>query len=195
MMAPGHPHPKPLPPVHGALIAGGRSRRMGRDKRFILVEGQPLLARMIMMLKAVLPGEPVVVGDNLEASDVPGARLLRDAKPGCGPLGGLVSALEDAGEGWLLAVAVDLPGLTASDLEALLAAERCDCDVLTLGLGERPEPLAALYACATAPFWRERLEREKLGLMAGLAERRVKVVEPPSGRAALRNLNRPEDLE
>lgn len=181
--------------VRGCLIAGGKSLRMGRDKRFLTLDGQPLLTRMIELLRSVTHGEPIVVGDNLPENELQDVQVLHDAKHDCGPLGGLVAALEEAGEGWVLAVAVDLPKLNGEDLAALLEWDRTDLDVLTLGLENRPEPLAALYRTATAPFWRDRLERGQYGLMAGLRELRVQVIEPPSGAMALHNLNRPEDLE
>ncbi|MGA1078590.1 MAG: NTP transferase domain-containing protein, partial [Nitriliruptoraceae bacterium] len=41
------------PPVSGAVLAGGRSRRLGRDKRFVTVGGEPLLTRTVGLLAAV----------------------------------------------------------------------------------------------------------------------------------------------
>ena len=107
------------PDVTGFIIAGGKSRRMGFDKRQIRVNGVPLLERMRNLLRDVLGREPVFVGDNLSSTDI---NILHDAKVDCGPVGGLVAALENCRTEWALILAVDLPYLSSIELTLLLGA-------------------------------------------------------------------------
>ena len=52
-----------VPPVSGAVLAGGRSRRMGRDKRLLEVDGEALLARTVRVLGTVADDVTVVVAE------------------------------------------------------------------------------------------------------------------------------------
>ena len=69
----------------GAVLAGGRSRRYGRDKAMELVSGVPMLHRAIHALEAVT--EHVVVISSNHAEVPKGIRVLPDVRPGHGPLG------------------------------------------------------------------------------------------------------------
>ena len=83
--------------VLGAVLAGGASRRMGRDKALMEHEGRTLLARAVAVLRAVLD-EVIIVGLQQQRSSVPGAPIVEDLRPGLGPVGGIHAALS----GWLV---------------------------------------------------------------------------------------------
>jgi molybdopterin-guanine dinucleotide biosynthesis protein A len=128
-----------------ALITGGKSTRMGRDKAWLAVDGEPLWRRQLATLRALEPAEIFVCGagrDDLAAAD---ARALLDAEPDRGPLGGLTAALQAAAEPFVMALAVDLPAMTAEFLAELVEEAAAD------GVGVVPElegfyqGLAAVY--------------------------------------------------
>lgn len=98
---------------------------MGKDKRFLCFEGQPLIDRAVALAAEVVgphAGQVIVCGD------VPGRECLPDRRPGVGPLAGLESGLIRARElspdvtPWLLVIPVDMPRLDASILGRLTAA-------------------------------------------------------------------------
>jgi molybdopterin-guanine dinucleotide biosynthesis protein A len=186
---------KALANVSGYILMGGRSRRLGRDKAGVEVDGMPLWRRTSWIARGELGSKPVLIGDHLAPDKHQGFGLLRDAKPGKGPLGGLVSALRHCKNEWALILAVDLPLMEAPELRRLLSARRDNYDVITLSSDGQMEPLAALYRKPTLEFWEDRLKRNELSLHEGIDQLAWKTVRLPKGSRALFNLNEPGDWE
>jgi molybdenum cofactor guanylyltransferase len=131
------------------LLAGGESRRMGREKATIEFEGQPLWKRQIEALRAVGP-EQIFVSARTKPSWVPeDAELLLDDPPSRGPLGGLTKALATMRTTHLLALAVDMPFMTSGQLDVLRELAGEGRGVVPV-VGERAEPLAAIYPAQAA---------------------------------------------
>jgi molybdopterin-guanine dinucleotide biosynthesis protein A len=112
------PLPNPPEPV-GVVLAGGRSRRMGRDKADIEWRpGQTLLARAVQRAEAAGCRCVLVSGQR------PGFDHVPDLEPGLGPLGGLGSVLRARAREFdgrlLLVVPLDMPVLTAETLRRLV---------------------------------------------------------------------------
>ena len=131
------------------LLAGGESRRMGRDKATIEFEGQPMWTRQLEVLHAVGP-ERMFVSARAEPSWLPDdAELLLDDPPSRGPLSGLTKALRAMRTTHLLALAVDMPFMTSEQLNVLWRLAGEGRGVVPV-IGERAEPLAAIYAAEAA---------------------------------------------
>jgi len=173
--------------VTGYVLAGGRSTRLGRDKRFLRLDGRTLLAATARRIEAALGRAPALVGD-----DLPGG--LPDARLGCGPLGGLVAALRVCPTDWALVLAVDLPRLSGRDLEALLRAAGSHRPLACLTRDGRPEPLAALYRRDTLPLWEERLAGIHYSFAPVWEGVAWEAVGARKGGEGLFNLNTEEDL-
>ena len=111
----------------GALLCGGRSSRMGRDKAFLEVDRQPLWRLQLAKLRAVC-GKVVVCGSTSQRRffEPEGVRFEADAAADLGPLSGIARALEAAQATHALVLAVDAEpaALVAlvDALEALVAA-------------------------------------------------------------------------
>ncbi len=184
-------------PELAVLIAGGRSRRMGRDKCVLEWQGKPLWEHQLGTLSSVGAGRVAVVspgrpewlsGDTSWIPDVPGD---------CGPLGGILAALESVKSGLVLVLAVDLPAMTGECLRDLLHS--CTRERGCVPVADRGyEPVAAVYPAAAAVMAREWLDsgrRDLQGWVGELIKRdlvRGRKVEAPG---FFRNLNCPEDLE
>ncbi len=110
----------PVPVVDLLVLAGGRGRRLGGvDKGALVVEGRPLLDR-VLAAAPVLGGGVVVVG----RGPVPdGVRRTLEDPPDGGPVAGIAAGLDALGEeaDWVAVVAVDQPGAEQA-LSALHAA-------------------------------------------------------------------------
>ena len=130
--------------LSAVILAGGESRRMGKDKAWLEVGGQPLITRSLSVLRASGIQEVFIsgrAGTDYSALRCP---VLFDLEPGCGPLGGIERALAAATAPLVLVLAVDLPRITPAFLRKLAA----HCDPLTGAvpkLKEELEPLAAIY--------------------------------------------------
>lgn len=107
----------------GAVLAGGASRRMGRDKAFLEVDGLPLVVRAARVLREA-GCDPVVLVGSQPALSTLGWTTVDDgaAERPRHPLHGVIAALEASPQPLVLVVPCDLPDLRAHDLAPLLAA-------------------------------------------------------------------------
>lgn len=194
--------------VAGALLLGGASSRMGRDKSQLSLDGESLAARSARLLARCFE-EVLLVGAPPAAAALCaplGLRLAADPPgPRC-PLRGLVGALAAAQAPRVVVIATDLPGL-CDDLPLALSAWP-DADAVVPRRGGRPEPLCALWRRdAVLPLARARLEAGAAGAAAGALSLRaliealgnVRWLEEPElaaldpGGRALFNVNTPAD--
>jgi molybdopterin-guanine dinucleotide biosynthesis protein A len=106
----------------GVVLAGGQSRRMGRDKATLVWRGKTLLEHMCIRLQEAGATRIVVSGAVPEKGGVP------DRVPGLGPLGGIASVAAVLDDGPLLVVPVDMPLIEPEWLARLAACQaRCAC--------------------------------------------------------------------
>lgn len=181
-----------------ALIAGGQSRRMGRDKADVIVGGIALWQRQLHTLREVGAGAIMVSGPERADWRASGMRIVEDDGPG-GPLRALAGLLRCASHPMLLVLAVDMPAMTPVFLKTLIPPE----DTLVGSvpkIGDRYEPLAASYPLAALPLAEKCLENGahsmqefvRCALSQGLVrELPVAVAE----RSLFTNLNTPDELE
>lgn len=147
------------------ILAAGRSRRMGRDKAGIEVQGQSLLSRAVATVRRAGAVEVFISGredGNYAGVDCP---VLLDLKPGRGPLGGIERALSVASSPLVLVLAVDLPKMSAAFLRKLISGCDENTGVVPMVQGEL-EPLAALYPKRCHLFVLEALRRQRLAARA-----------------------------
>lgn len=168
----------PIVGVLGVVLAGGASRRMGRDKAALTIGGEPLLRRVVSRLRLAL-ADVAVVGDPAWQGLVPETRVLADAWPGRGPLGALATALQGSDAPWALLVACDMPfpqpPLLREMARLALASSDAGADAEAVALrGPRGlEPLHTAYARACLPLALERLAGADASLQGLLAALRV----------------------
>lgn len=182
------------PALMGAVLAGGSSTRMGRDKALLDFDGQPLIDRAIAALAEVC-GSVVVAGPQRPGVD---AIFLADA-PGEGPLAGIVAALRYARTPLVAVLAVDMPLASSRVFSNLAAAWHGEPAVAPYG-GGSVQPLHAVYATSAADQLADVLEAGQRSPRAAV-ERLGGVVlraqdYDPHGEAGefWSNVNRPSDL-
>lgn len=153
----------------GLILAGGDSRRMGRDKTALEFDGQTLLQRAVDLLQGVFP--QVLVSVRQPRGDVAAPQVL-DELPDAGPLAGLCAGLARSATPWVFAMAADMPFLRPEVIREL-AARRDGYDAVVPVVQGHPQPLAAYYAATALPALR--------AVLAGPGKRSL--------RAALEQLN------
>ncbi len=182
----------------GAVLAGGQSRRFGRDKANEIVAGASMLHRAIRALQSVT--DEVVVISPYRPDALQGIEVLPDAQPGLGPLGGLHTALLEAAVRQLDAVlllACDLP-LVGEQILAAVAAHSENCTAVAPKRRGGVEPLCAVYSSTALPLVAERLcgpdlSMHSLFLALDGRELDLTALGLDAGAAFL-NVNTPEDL-
>ncbi len=125
------PEQTELPPITVAMLAGGASRRMGTDKALIDVDldGEPMAARVLVA--SILSGasEVLAIGGNQAELSAQGWSFVPDAWPGEGPLGGLITALEQARWSTVVLLACDHPDIDAEEVRAMVESLHLNHDV------------------------------------------------------------------
>ena len=147
----------------GAVLAGGASRRMGRPKAMVAVEGVPMASRAAAALVAagVGAGAVVLVGGEPGWAETLGLRWVPDRWPGEGPLGGIATAVLDAPaaagahpNSIVVVAACDQPWLTGAALAPLvqaLALEPAAGAAAALAPDGRRQPFPAAWRTACGP--------------------------------------------
>ena len=187
--------------VTGVLLAGGKSRRMGEDKRYLVVGEQTLLERGLAVLRSIFQEVLVVIAQDSPPLDVD-ARVVRDLVPDCGSLGGLYTGLTQATTPYIFVVACDMPFLDQAVI-AQFTSRRATADIVMAKLAARLHPMHALYGkgCLTAMEQMILARQLKVQEMVSHASLRVRYVTEadlltidPSWRS-FHNVNTPADLE
>lgn len=186
--------------VAGLILAGGASRRMGREKSFLLLDGTSLLAHVLQRLAPQCDGVAIASsGDpaRFAGFDCP---VILDETPQGGPLSGLVTALD-----WfagtrptvthVLSAASDTPFLP-SDLGARLSAALTAQGFCAIASsGGREHPVSGLWPLAARGALRAALAQERRSFHAALEGRDVARVDwPVLPRDPFFNINTPDDL-
>jgi molybdopterin-guanine dinucleotide biosynthesis protein A len=181
------------------ILAGGRSRRLGRDKATLLLGGLPLWQHVLRRV-APLTDDVVLVlraGQRLEA---PGCTVVYDAPAQGGVLAALANGLEAARHPCAWALPCDTPFVSCDLLRYERGLLGAGVDAVVPRVPEGLEPLQALYRCRCATALRASLaagNRAVSVALAGLSVRHVDAEEQRRCGAlpqALLNINTPQDL-
>ena len=179
-----------------AILAGGRSRRMGRDKAALPWDGGTLLERLARVALATHCPTRVIGRARPDDWMLPSVTFHPDRHPEMGPLGGVLTALE-AGEEPILAVACDMPRLDARALGWLLKIARdlpCESTGVAARNGDQTEPLFAVYGQSLREIAAARIAAGRLSLGGMIADAALTIVDVPEEiRASLMNVNTPEE--
>jgi molybdenum cofactor guanylyltransferase len=187
--------------LHGLVLAGGRSSRMGSDKAVLLhPDGRTLARRCYDLLREV--GCEVVMISLRADQEIPegfeGVRnlqIVRDpAGSSLGPLAGIASGMDSQPEADWLVVACDLPRLDLATLSQLTTSVKTDEPFLAYrsefdGL---PEPLCTFYSQAALPILKQAQADDFRCPRKILIRNGCRLLEPVTPRA-LDNANSPED--
>ncbi len=181
--------------VHGLVLAGGASRRMGRDKAALEYHGRPQLHWAFERLQAVCARAYVSVrADQRDEPSRAGLPQLLDLHEGIGPLAGIVAAQATHPDAAWLVLACDLPFLDQTTLAFLLEQRDPGADATAFRSSHDglPEPLCAIYEPRTRVELARRAESGSHCPRKFLIQSRTRLLDLPS-HAALDNVNTPDE--
>lgn len=183
------------PPVlRGLVLAGGDSRRMGRDKAALEYSGESLLQRAVAQLQAHTAEVYVSVRKRDPLRDA--YRCIVDRVDLRGPAAGLLSAHDEFPDSAWLVVACDMPLVGTQLLQELVGQRDPDAPATCWrGQDGRPEPLCTVYEPATlAAFQQFVLAGGSASPRDWLAQISPRVLQTPDpGR--LQSANTPQDWQ
>ncbi len=188
--------------VTGIVLAGGMSRRLGRDKAVEAIGGQSLISRVLDGLSHVADELVVVVNNHERAEELPlpdSVVVAVDIYPDTGSLGGIFTGLSASSNEWGIVVACDMPFLNLELLGYLLSL-RNSHDLVVPVIGHRPEPTHAAYSRVCLPAMETRLRANDLKIAKFFDDVRAKYVsqrhveEFDPSKLSFFNINTEEDL-
>ena len=142
----------------GVILAGGQSRRMGFNKAEAEMHGESMLIRMVDKLKRVVPHIILSTGTttypNINFSQV------ADEYPGCGPLGGIYSALKFSTTSFNLVVSCDIPMVSISLLKYILVQAIGGNALITVPVDHdgQVQTMCAVYHRDILPFVEQQMK-------------------------------------
>ena len=180
------------------VLAGGRSRRMGRDKARLPAGDGTLVDHLVRRLAPVVD-ETIVAGGAANPGPA-GGRWIEDRYSGMGPLAGLHAGLVEAAHPLVWVVACDLPDVEPR-LGALLRNLAAGVEAVVPRVGDQPEGVCALYQRSLAPRIEMMLQAGEHRVQDLLARVEVRYVTAAELRwidpelRSFRNINTPADYE
>jgi len=154
--------------VHGFVLAGGLSTRMGQDKARLELGGRPLIAIAVDRLRA-LGLEARICGTRTDLAEF--APVIADRFERCGPLGGIDAALEVSDTELNLFVPVDLPEIPLVFLRWMMErAERTGAVATIPMVVGRAQPLCAVYSRRVGRGLRRALSTGQYKVMRALED-------------------------
>jgi molybdopterin-guanine dinucleotide biosynthesis protein A len=187
--------------VIGAVLAGGRGRRMGGDKALLELGGQTLAQRAVDALRETgLEVALVLRAEQPAPSVTDTVAVVRDKVADAGPLGGIHALLGWLPKEWALVAPCDQPFLASKLLRGLLDQRRDDVDAVVAQPNDLMEPLPGLYRRTLMSTIEEALARGQGSLQDLLASVQVRTVRAETLRQwdpelrSFANVNTPQEL-
>ena len=185
--------------IAGAVLAGGKSLRFGKNKAFQKLGGKRFID---LAIESLLPFcDPVmVVAGEIEPYLDTGVMLVKDIIPNQGPLGGIYTALLLSPAEWVFVKATDMPFLVP-EMASLIIGAKNGFDVVVPKMNDYYDPLLAMYNRRCLPVIARQLQEpdkrqvvdfyRKIKVRA-IAEEEWRRVDPNG--LSFKNVNTPSDL-
>lgn len=152
--------------VSGVILAGGRSRRLGRMKAIEPFDGRPLISHVIGKLLEIVDKIVVVVNDPEQSQLLPipsetSVRVVQDIFGEAGSLGGIFTGISEIETNWGIVVACDMPFLNVELLQHLSSSGK-NVDAVIPRIKGFPEPTHALYSKGCLPYMKKNIQNGDL---------------------------------
>ncbi len=145
----------------GIVLIGGKSTRFGRDKVVAQV-GDKLLIEHVIEVISPLFDDIVLIGHKRQ--DLPSFTIVEDLRPGCGPLGGIYTALSSSQTDHCFVFAADMPYLNR-DFISYMLSRADDHDIVLPVWSKGREPLHAIYHKRILPVVKSLLDADSFKIL------------------------------
>jgi len=180
------------------LLAGGKSRRMGRDKSQLIYEGRSFLDTLLWKARHLGLRDFYLSQHECSQGDV---TIVNDIYKDRGPLGGIHACMKKMPHPFCLVLPVDVPQLPLYAMEALLHEHSQRCrqgtppPALLLKHGDREEPLIGVYSTKLVPTMEHYMEQGRNSIFTTLNDSGYNVCCQPLPEWQVENINTPEAYE
>lgn len=183
-----------------AIIAGGKSSRMGTDKSFVEIGGKPVIEHLIQRVTDIGQAETLLITNRPDEYAHLNLPMVGDVLPDKGSLGGIYTAIYYSQNPYTLTLACDMPFVSADLLKYMLSL-RDGFDVVVPRVDQYPQGLHAVYGKACLDPIRQRLDADRLKVMGFYEAVHVRYIDEPEYQPfdpkglSFFNINTPEELE
>ncbi|MCL0032720.1 molybdenum cofactor guanylyltransferase [Peptococcaceae bacterium] len=182
-----------------AVLAGGKSSRMGTDKAFLEIKHCCMIDRVLSELRKITD-DILIITNNLEKYNYRDVYICKDIYQDVGPIAGIHSALVHSQKQAVLIVACDMPFIKAS-LAKYLVDNLKDYDAVVPVINSFFEPLFAVYKTSCIPYIEQYIEHGKRKIsgffslinLKCIDERHISSIVDPN--IAFYNVNTPKELK
>lgn len=157
-----------------AIIAGGLSTRFGEPKAQAVFTGRTLLQHAIILGYQVSNKLIIIDGKN-QQENRPEIPVYCDIIPGCGPLGGIYTALHHAQTPYIATIPCDMPRLIPEIYEVLYEHRQKNIPVVAVS-NQGIEPIISIWPKKSLAVIQDQLLNHKLSLRKSLAKLRAKYI-------------------
>ncbi len=189
----------------GAIMTGGKSRRMGFNKAFIELDGkskETILSRTISIFTTLFDETVIVTADASIYEDF-GVPVLTDIYSNAGSLGGIFTALKSFPDSDLFIAACDMPYIDPTAIETIISSaskEQHSFDAAIPFIGSRYHPLHALYKQSSTDKMERMILKRELRVQDFIDSAEIlKLVESDFNevdiKGSIANINTPEELK
>lgn len=161
--------------VTGVILAGGKSRRMGRDKAF-LPFGQGLLVERVIEVIQQVTDDVILITNTPEQYERFALPMFADVIPEAGSLGGIYTGLVCAKTPYSLCLACDMPFMKPTFLR-FLCRMAAKADVVVPRIADDFQPLCAVYSQVCRDPILHKIEAGQLKITGFFDQVRVHVID------------------
>lgn len=186
-----------------AIVAGGKSSRMGTDKSFVLLLGKPLIEHILERTAGLGQRATILIANQPDSYQHLGLPIFADVLRDKGALGGIYSALTYSETAYTLVLACDMPFVNPDLLRYMIALNEQDngpYDVVAPRVDGHPQGLHAVYSRNCLEPIRSRLDQDRLKVIGFYDQVRTRYLEPSeyapfdASGLSFQNVNTPDDL-
>jgi len=184
-----------------AIMAGGKSSRMGTDKAFVRLNDKPLIEHVIGQVAGLGQHETILITNRPDAYAHLGLPMFGDLVQDKGALGGIHAALTHSAQPYVLVVACDTPFVKPELFRYMLTLLEGPFDVVVPRVKDYPQGLHAIYGKGCLSAIEERIAGDRLHVIGFYPKVRTRYLDEteyapydPTG-VSFFNINTPQDLE
>jgi len=181
--------------ITAIILAGGKSQRMGTDKGFLDLNSKPFIKHICDALQPIVDSNILIISGNKEY-DAFGYTRVEDIIENKGPVGGLYSALRASKTKINLVLSVDVP-LVSTEFLQWLIANHDETDMVTqTSVGEKTNPLIAIYDRSMRIVFGDHLAGNQLKLRKVIEDvKHQTIVIPEKWNNQVQNINTQEEYQ
>ncbi len=162
-------------PISACILAGGQSKRMGKDKGLVELDGKPMVVHVIDTIEKIV--SPIIIStNNYDEYSKFGYKVIEDVYPLAGPIGGLYSCLYHTKNDCVLIVACDMPYINEGLIEYLISKTDNSSDIIVPSHRGLIEPLCAIYNKRILSVVKQRILGSNRKMLDLLSQCKTKVI-------------------